>query len=94
MGGDANLGIVAQFYDNHPINEDQILGALAAKGILEHAITEDQLKEFDQDHYGGIPALENLAREAGIASEQHVLDICSGMGGPARAISPTPWDAG
>ena len=55
MGGDANRGAVARFYDNHPINEDQILGALAAKGITEHAIIEDHLKEFDQDHYGWMP---------------------------------------
>ena len=57
MGTDADLGTVVQFYDNHPINEDQILGALAAKGIAGDAITEAQLKDFDQDHYGGIAAL-------------------------------------
>ena len=89
MGGDANAGAVVRFFDNHPINEDQILGALAAKGIAEHAITEDHLKEFDQDHYGGIAALETLAKEAGITRVHHVLDICSGMGGPARYLAHT-----
>jgi len=89
MGGDANAGAVVQFFDNHPINEDQILGALAAKGIAEHTITEDHLKEFDQDHYGGIAALETLAKEAGITRVHHVLDICSGMGGPARYLAHT-----
>ena len=48
MGTDADLGTVVQFYDNHPINEDQILGALAAKGIAGDAITEAQLKDFDR----------------------------------------------
>ncbi|NBS56942.1 MAG: class I SAM-dependent methyltransferase [Betaproteobacteria bacterium] len=89
MSSDATLRTVVQFYDNHPINEDQILGALAAKGIATHAITEDHLKEFDQDHYGGIAALESLAAEAGITRGQHVLDICSGMGGPARYLAHT-----
>ena len=87
MGSNANLGDVVQFYDNHPINEEQILGALKAKGIASDAITEDHLKEFDQDHYGGIGALEKLAQEAGIARRHNVLDICSGMGGPARYLA-------
>lgn len=89
MSGDEILGAVVRFFDNHPINEDQILGALAAKGIAEHAITEDHLKEFDQDHYGGTAALERLAREAGISRAHHVPDICSGMGGPARYLAHT-----
>lgn len=89
MLGDTNRGAVVRFFDNHPINEDQILGALAAKGIAEHAITEDHLKDFDQDHYGGTAALERLAEEAGITQAQHVLDICSGMGGPARYLAHT-----
>lgn len=89
MADEANFGAVVQFYDTHPINENQILGALAARGIAADAITEDHLKEFDQDHYGGIGALETLARDAGIARDQHVLDICSGMGGPARYLAHT-----
>lgn len=89
MGGNGNLGAVVQFYDNHPINEDQILGAIAAKGVAVDAITEDHLKQYDQDHYGGIAALEILAEEAGITRSQYVLDICSGMGGPARYLAHT-----
>lgn len=89
MSANADIGTVVQFYDNHPINEDQILGALAAKGIAVDAISQEHLKEFDQDHYGGIAALETLAGEAGIHSGQHVLDICSGMGGPARYLAHT-----
>lgn len=89
MSENANRAAVVQFYDNHPINETQILGALAARGVATEAISEDHLKEFDQDHYGGIAALEALAAEAGIARDHHVLDICSGMGGPARYLAHT-----
>jgi ubiquinone/menaquinone biosynthesis C-methylase UbiE len=78
---------VIRFYQNHPINEEQILGALKAKGIDPVRATENDLKAFDQDHYGGIPALEGLMREAGITNRHHVLDVCSGMGGPARWIA-------
>lgn len=80
---------VTQFYLNHPINEDQIVAALQARGTDPAHATEADLKEFDQDHYGGVAALEALMREAGIAAGQHVLDVCSGMGGPARYIAHT-----
>jgi sarcosine/dimethylglycine N-methyltransferase len=78
---------VTGFYDRHPINETQIMDALAARGISPDAVTEAHLSEFDQDHYGGIPALEALADDAGIRAGQHVLDVCSGMGGPARYLA-------
>lgn len=87
MSAKAHAGSVVGFYDSHPINEEQILGALAAAGVPLDAVTEDELKAFDQDHYGGVEALETLARRAGIAREHHVLDVCSGMGGPARYLA-------
>lgn len=87
MSGQAHAGNVVGFFDSHPINEEQILGALAAAGVPLEAVTEDHLKAFDQDHYGGVEALETLARRAGIAREHHVLDVCSGMGGPARYLA-------
>jgi sarcosine/dimethylglycine N-methyltransferase len=78
---------VIRFYDTHPINEDEILAKLAARGDdLDH-LTEDTLKDFDQDHYGGIEVVEALMARAGIAPNHHVLDVCSGMGGPARWIA-------
>lgn len=82
-----HLDSVVQFYDTHPINLQQIRGALAASGVPEDAATEDDLEAFDQDHYGGVPALRALVERAGIARQHHVLDVCSGMGGPARWIA-------
>lgn len=78
---------VIDFYDTHPINEDEILAKLVARGDDLDALTEDALKDFDQDHYGGIEVVDALASRAGINAEHHVLDICSGMGGPARWIA-------
>ena len=80
---------VTGFYDQHPINEIQILDAVRARGVATSDITEEHLKEFDQDHYGGIEALEVLAEAAQIKRHHHVLDICSGMGGPARYLAHT-----
>lgn len=78
---------VIQYYDTHPINEEEILAKLAARGDNLDAITELELKDFDQDHYGGIDVVDALAESAGIRGEYHVLDVCSGMGGPARWIA-------
>jgi sarcosine/dimethylglycine N-methyltransferase len=78
---------VIGFYDTHPINEDEILAKLAAKGKNLDALTQADLCEFDQDHYGGVEALEALAKAAAIGRHDRVLDVCSGMGGPARWLS-------
>lgn len=87
MSAATHVDGVTAFYDSHPINEEQILGALRAQGVPLDAVTESDLKAFDQDHYGGVEALETLARRAGIGRAHHVLDVCSGMGGPARYLA-------
>lgn len=78
---------VIHFYDTHPINEEEILAKLAARGTDPDSLTEDDLKDFDQDHFGGTGAVDMLADRAGIQSGHHVLDVCSGMGGPARWLA-------
>ncbi len=75
---------VVTYYDTHPINEHQILEKLALDGHELDGLTEAILQNYDQDHYGGLAITEQLAVDAGIETEHHVLDVCSGMGGPAR----------
>ncbi|MGI9498780.1 MAG: class I SAM-dependent methyltransferase [Geminicoccaceae bacterium] len=75
---------VVTYYDTHPINEEQILEKLDRDGITREGLTETDLQNYDQDHYGGIAITEQLAGDAGIDATHHVLDVCSGMGGPAR----------
>lgn len=86
MSDARTTGVVA-FYDSHPINEDEILAKVAARGAALDRLTEDDLKDFDQDHYGGTEALDALADLAEIRAGHHVLDVCSGMGGPARWLA-------
>jgi sarcosine/dimethylglycine N-methyltransferase len=81
------IGAVIHFYETHPINEEQILHRLNAAGIPLDGLTEDALQDHDQDHFGGLEQLDVLARKAGIGSETHVLDVCSGVGGPARYLA-------
>ncbi len=80
---------VARFYDRHPINEDQVLAALAERGVALRDVTPEALREHDQDHYGGLAALETLAERAGIEAGHYVVDLCSGLGGPARHLAHT-----
>ena len=84
---DARTGKVIGFYDTHPISEAQILDKLRAEGAdLDH-LTEDVLQAHDQDHYGGLAANDILAARAGIEADAAVLDICCGLGGPARYLA-------
>ena len=82
---------VERFYDFHPINAKQILDAVVARGVAPDAITEAVLQQHDQDHYGGTEATDRLIAEAAVQAEDVVLDVCSGMGGPARYLA---WKTG
>jgi sarcosine/dimethylglycine N-methyltransferase len=87
MNQQEQLRAVVRFYETHPINEYEILEKLGAAGIDLEMLTEETLKDFDQDHFGGLEAVDTLAEKAGISGASHVLDVCSGMGGPARYLA-------
>lgn len=79
---------ILDFYDHHPISEAQVLAAVARRrGGALGPLTADDLFDFDQDHYGGLAAVETLARRAGIGAGSRVLDVCAGLGGPARFLA-------
>jgi SAM-dependent methyltransferase len=50
-------------------------------------LAADDLFDFDQDHYGGIGAVDVLARRAGVTASSRVLDVCAGLAGPARFLA-------
>jgi sarcosine/dimethylglycine N-methyltransferase len=79
--------LAVRFYESHPINETQILHDLARDGIALEGLSEAVLQNYDQDHFGGLEAVDILAAKAGIDAASHVLDVCSGMGGPARYLA-------
>ena len=79
---------VTDFYDRHPISEAQVLDAVRRRrGNARGALTAEDLFPFDQDHYGGLAAVDTLARLAGITERSRVLDLCAGLGGPARFVA-------
>lgn len=81
------LPAVTDFYDRHPINETQVLESLPGRGKAPRALRPEDLWEWDQDHYGGLRAVEALARLAEIGPGAAVLDVCAGLGGPARFLA-------
>jgi ubiquinone/menaquinone biosynthesis C-methylase UbiE len=91
MNKNSRLEAVEHFYDFHPISAQQIFDAVPARGIAKKDITEEVLQLHDQDHYGGTKAVDRLMTQASFISSDHLLDVCSGVGGPARYIS---WKSG
>ena len=78
---------VRDFYDRHPISAAQVLAKVAGvRGHLDGLVPED-LFPFDQDHYGGLDATATLADRAGVTAASRVLDVCAGLGGPARYLA-------
>ena len=78
---------VVDFYDRHPINETQVLASARDVAAAPRALRPEDLWQWDQDHYGGLHAVEALARRAAIAPGMAVLDVCAGLGGPARFLA-------
>ncbi|WP_157961877.1 methyltransferase domain-containing protein [Acuticoccus kandeliae] len=60
---------------------------LRQDGFDPDNVTENELQTYDQDHYGGLAANDALAAAAGIDAGTRVLDVCCGMGGPARYLA-------
>ena len=78
---------VVEFYSRHPISEGQIVDALRRLGKDLGRLAPEDLYDFDQDHYGGLEAVEALGRRAGIDAASRVLDVCAGLAGPARFMA-------
>jgi sarcosine/dimethylglycine N-methyltransferase len=75
------------FYDEHPINETEIVEKVEADGISRDDIRAEHLSRHDQDHYGGTAATDTLVEALRITPGMRVLDICSGLGGTSRYLA-------
>jgi sarcosine/dimethylglycine N-methyltransferase len=68
---------------------ERLKAALSVFGPEDKTLTPEQLGALDQFHTRGLAATAELARLAGITAEASVLDIGSGVGGPARFLAGT-----
>jgi SAM-dependent methyltransferase len=68
---------------------ERLKTALLALGPDDLRLTPQQLGALDQFHTRGLAATAELAKLAGITTEMSVLDVGSGVGGPARFLAAT-----
>ena len=87
MANTTHSNLVNVFYNTHPISESQVLDKLAQTGADTSILTVELLQHHDQDHFGGLAATDALACHAKINESTHVLDLCCGLGGPARYLA-------
>jgi cyclopropane fatty-acyl-phospholipid synthase-like methyltransferase len=72
------------------VNADRIDNELAELGLGDNdVLTAAQLFPFDQYHYHGTDAVHAAAHLLGLGRTSHVLEIGSGLGGPARYLAST-----
>ena len=68
---------------------ERLKTALMALGPEDQRLTPEQLGALDQFHTRGLAATAELAELAGITADMSVLDVGSGVGGPARFLAAT-----
>jgi ubiquinone/menaquinone biosynthesis C-methylase UbiE len=74
---------VARHY-THGSLQQTILDALKEMGKDPERFSAMDLSTGDEFHLGWLPATIRLAKNLGLAPDKHVLDVGSGIGGPAR----------
>ncbi|HYZ47675.1 MAG TPA: methyltransferase domain-containing protein [Sphingomonas sp.] len=68
---------------------ERLTSALSVFGPADRQLTPQQLAGLDQFHTRGLAATAELAELAGITAGMSVLDVGSGVGGPARFLAAT-----
>jgi sarcosine/dimethylglycine N-methyltransferase len=68
---------------------ERLRTALMALGARDQLLTPQQLAALDQFHTRGLAATAELGELAGITADMTVLDVGSGVGGPARFLAAT-----
>src|SRR5262249_28744447 len=63
-------------------------GVVAGGGDIARLRTTD-ISVVDEFHLGWHPATLELAKSLALTADQHVLDVGSGIGGPARTLAGT-----
>jgi SAM-dependent methyltransferase len=78
--------LIANHYDIDGL-KDRIVAALAATGVDTTALRAEDLEPVDEFHIGGAAATSALLEQIELFPDQEVLDVGSGIGGPARFVA-------
>ena len=68
---------------------ERLKTALSVLGPEDQRLAPQQLAALDQFHTRGLAATAELAKLSGITADMSVLDVGSGVGGPARFLAAT-----
>lgn len=77
---------IARHYDISGL-EQQIIAALADIGVDVAHLRAGDLEAVDEFHIGGVAATKALIDQMGLKPATKLLDIGSGVGGPARFVA-------
>lgn len=77
---------ISQHYGSAGLS-DRILSALKQAGKNLNSLTVDDLAPLDQFHTRGLAATRELITFAAVKTGWRVLDVGSGLGGPARVLA-------
>ncbi len=77
---------VARHY-THGDLEDRVLNGLKSMGRAPDNVRPEDLAAIDEFHIGGNEATAALAEQLGLKAGMALLDIGSGLGGPARFLA-------
>ena len=70
------------------VKGDRVFNELRELGLSDDdPLKVEVLTAFDQYHYEGVTAVEQAIDQCGIRSNHHILEVGSGIGGPARYLA-------
>lgn len=70
------------------VKGNRVFNELRELGLGENdPLKVETLTAFDQYHYEGVEAVEQAINRCNIRSDHHVLEVGSGIGGPARYLA-------
>ncbi len=78
---------VAEHWSRLAVTYEGALKTLKSKGINAEDVTVEDLHLLDMLHMGGLAATDEIAALAKVVSGHLVLDVGSGVGGPARRLA-------
>lgn len=81
--------VASHYYDDHANLADAIAQSFRDAGKDLKSLTTADLASFDEFHIRGRKATLELAAQMNLNADSHVLDIGSGLGGPARTLAET-----